>query len=122
MAKGTKLSEFEKDEITALKKVGKSQREISKALGHSKTVICNHLKSPNKYTTSSPRLRQTQHSIKPRRRRIDTQVPNHLSTKYAMSAATLRSLAPIVKMPLNRQSPIYLPQSMCYSVGKKTDR
>ena len=29
MAKGSKLSEFEKGEITALKKVGKSQREIS---------------------------------------------------------------------------------------------
>ena len=51
MAKGTKLSEFEKGEITALKRVGKSQREILKALGRSKTVICNYLKSPNKYGT-----------------------------------------------------------------------
>ena len=50
MAKGTKLSEFEKGEITALKRVGKSQREISKALGRSKTVICNYLKSPRKPT------------------------------------------------------------------------
>ena len=49
MAKGTKLSECEKCEITALKRVGKSQREISKALGHNKTVICNYLKSPNRY-------------------------------------------------------------------------
>ena len=49
MAKGTKLSEFEKGEFTALKRVGKYQREISKALGRSKTVICNDLKSPNKY-------------------------------------------------------------------------
>ena len=50
MAKGTtKLSEFEKDEITALKRVAKSQRKISKALERSKTVICNYLKSPNKY-------------------------------------------------------------------------
>ena len=32
MAKGNKLSEFEKGEITALKRVGKSQREISKAV------------------------------------------------------------------------------------------
>ena len=32
MAKGTKLSEFEKGNITALKRVGKSQREILKAL------------------------------------------------------------------------------------------
>ena len=41
MAKGTKLPEFEKGEITALKRVGKYQREISKALGRSKTVIYN---------------------------------------------------------------------------------
>ena len=30
MAKGTELSEFEKGEITVLKRVGKSRREISK--------------------------------------------------------------------------------------------
>ena len=47
MAKGTKLPEFEK----ALKRVGKSQKEISKALGRSKTILCNYLKSPNKYGT-----------------------------------------------------------------------
>ena len=41
MAKGTILSEFEKGEITALKNVEKSQREISNALGLSKTAICN---------------------------------------------------------------------------------
>ena len=51
MAKGTKLSVFEKGEITALKRVRKSQREISKALGSSKIVISNYLKSPNKYGT-----------------------------------------------------------------------
>ena len=33
MTKGTKLSEFERGEITAPKRVGKSQREISKAFG-----------------------------------------------------------------------------------------
>ena len=49
MVKGNKLSEFEKGEITALKRVGKSLREILKAFGRSKTVICNYLKSPNKY-------------------------------------------------------------------------
>ena len=54
MAKGTKLSEFEKGEITAMKRVGKSQGEISKVLGRSKTVICNYLKSPNKYGTRKP--------------------------------------------------------------------
>ena len=54
MAEGTKLSEFEKGKITTLKKVRKSQREISKALGHSKTVICYYLKSPNQYGTRKP--------------------------------------------------------------------
>ena len=49
MAKETKLSEFEKGENTALKRVGKSQREISTPLGRSKTIIYNCLKSPNKY-------------------------------------------------------------------------
>ena len=41
MAKGCKFSEFVKGVITTLKSVGKSQREISKALECSKTVICN---------------------------------------------------------------------------------
>ena len=54
MAKETKLSEFEKGEITALKRVRNSQRDISKALGRSKTVICNYLKSLNKYGTRKP--------------------------------------------------------------------
>ena len=40
MADRTKLSELEKGKITVLKRVRKSQREIPKALGHSKTVIC----------------------------------------------------------------------------------
>ena len=51
MDKGTKLFKFEKNEITALKRAGKSQTEISKALERSKTVISNFLKSPNKYGT-----------------------------------------------------------------------
>ena len=42
MAKGTKLSEFEKGEITTLRRVEKTQTEISKALGSNKTVICNN--------------------------------------------------------------------------------
>ena len=54
MAKGTKLLEVEKGKITALKIVGKSQREISKALGCSKIVICYYLKIPNKYGTRKP--------------------------------------------------------------------
>ena len=41
MTKGTKLFEFEKGEITTLKRVGKSLREISKALECNKIIICN---------------------------------------------------------------------------------
>ena len=51
MAKGTKLSEYEKSKITALKRVGKSQGEISEALGRSKSIFCNYMKIPNKYGT-----------------------------------------------------------------------
>ena len=58
MAKGTKLSEFEKGEITALERVGKSQRESSKDLWRSKTVNCYYLKSPNKYGARKPTGRQ----------------------------------------------------------------
>ena len=63
MGKGTKLSELEKGEITDLKRVGKSQKEISKAIGRSKTVICNFLKSPNKYGTrkSTGRIKKNYH-------------------------------------------------------------
>ena len=43
-----------KGKITALKKVGKSQRVISKALGCSETVISNYLESPNTYGTRKP--------------------------------------------------------------------
>ena len=39
MGKVTRLSEFEKGESTALKRMGKFQRGISKAFGCSKTVI-----------------------------------------------------------------------------------
>ena len=51
MAKGTKLSELEKSKITALKRVRKFQREILKALGCCKTIICKYLKNLNKYWT-----------------------------------------------------------------------
>ena len=54
MAKGTKLSEFKEGKITTLKRVGKSQRLISKTLGCSKTIIWNYLRSPNKYGTRKP--------------------------------------------------------------------
>ena len=39
MVKGSKSSEYEKGEITALKRVGKFQREILMDLGRGKTVI-----------------------------------------------------------------------------------
>ena len=48
MAKGIKLSEFQKSDITPLKKFSNSHREISKSLGCSKTAICNYLKIPIK--------------------------------------------------------------------------
>ena len=54
MAKGSKFSEFDKGEITTLKRVVNSQREVLKTLERSKTVICNYLKSPNKYGTRKP--------------------------------------------------------------------
>ena len=47
MTAGTNLSEFVEGEITALKRVGKYQKEILKALGK---LICSYLKSP-KYGT-----------------------------------------------------------------------
>ena len=40
MDKRAKLSEFEKGDISALKRVGKSQRDMSKVSGRSKTVTC----------------------------------------------------------------------------------
>ena len=58
MVKVTELSEFEKGEITVLKRAGKSQREISNAFGHRKIVICNYLKSPKTYGKRKPTSRQ----------------------------------------------------------------
>ena len=60
MAKGTKLSEFEKEEYTAVKRVVKSQREISNVLGRRKTVICNYLKVQ---INMEPKKRLTGHKI-----------------------------------------------------------
>ena len=54
MSKGTNSSKVEKGDIIAVKRVGKSPRGFSKALGRSKTVICNYLKCPNKYGTIKP--------------------------------------------------------------------
>ena len=57
MAKGTKLSEFEKSEIIALKTVGKISEKFRKPLRRSKTITSNYLKSPNKYGTRKPTCR-----------------------------------------------------------------
>ena len=84
MAKGTKLSEFEK----ALKRVGKSQREISKALERSKSVICYYLKSPNKYRTRKPTSRPEKF-----KRRIACEVKKKTS-----------STSKILKSPVNPPS------------------
>ena len=80
MAKGTKLSEFEKGEITALKRFGKSRREILKVLGRCKTVICNYLKSPNKYGTRKPTGRPEKLSPQFKRRIIHKVKKKTLST------------------------------------------
>ncbi len=68
MAKGTKLSEFEKGDITALKRVGKSQREISKNLGRSKTVTWNYVRIPKKYGTIKPTCKPEKLSLQFKRR------------------------------------------------------
>ena len=87
MAKGTKLSDFRKDEITALKRVGKSQREISKTLGCSKTVICNYLKSPNKYGTRKPTGRTEKLSPQFKRR-----IVREMKKKTSSTSKILKSL------------------------------
>ena len=81
MAKGSKLSQFEKGEITALKRVGKFQREISKALECSKTVVCNYLKSPNKYGTRKPTGRQEKLSPQFNRRIIRSKKEKFVNIK-----------------------------------------
>ena len=85
MAKGTKLSEFKKGEITALKRVGKFQREMSKGFGRSRTVICNYLKSSNKYGTRKPTGRQEK--LSPQfKRRIVREVKKNSSTSKILKS------------------------------------
>ena len=84
MAKGTKVSEFEKGEITALKSIRKSQREISKALGCSKTVICNYLKSPSKYRIR--KLTGRPEKLSQYKRRIVCKVKKYLSTSKLLKS------------------------------------
>ena len=87
MTKGTKLFELEKGEISALKSVGKSQREILKALGRSKTVICNYLKSPNKYGTRKPTGRPEKLSPQFKRR-----IVHEVKKKASSTSKILKSL------------------------------
>ena len=99
MAKGTRLSEFEKGEITAPKRLGKSQRSILKAFGHSKAVICNYLKSPNKYGTRKPIGRPEKLSPQLRRK-----IVREVKKKTSSISKTLKSLvdAPCSIRPIRR--------------------
>ena len=62
-------------------------REISKALGHSKTVICNYLKSPNKYGTRKPTGRSEKLSPQFKRRII-----REVKKKTSSTSKILKSL------------------------------
>ena len=86
MVKETKLPEFEKGKITALKKIRKFQREISKALRHSKTGICNYLKSPNKYGTRKPTSKPEKLSPQFKRRMICEVKKKTLSTSKILKS------------------------------------
>ena len=87
MAKGSKSFRFEKSEITAPKRVRKSQREISKVLGCSKTVFCNYLKSPNKYGTRKPTGRSEKLSPQFKKRIIF-----EVKKKISLTSKILKSL------------------------------
>ena len=83
MTKGTKLFEIEKGQSIARKRVGKSQRDILKALRHSKTVICNFLKSLNRYGTRKPIGRPEKLSLEFKRRIVrEEKSKHHLHKKY----------------------------------------
>ena len=86
MAKGTKLSEFEKSEITAQKSVRKSQRKISKALRYSKTIIRDYLKSPNKYGIRKPTGRPGKLSSQFKRRIVHKVKKKTLSTSKILKS------------------------------------
>ena len=83
MAKGTKLSEMRKARI----QLRKSQRGISKILRRSKTVICNYLKSPNKYGTRKPTGRPEKLSPQFKRR-----IVRKVKKKTSSTSKILKSL------------------------------
>ena len=95
MAKGTKLPEFEKGEITSLKRVGKSQGEISKALGRCKTVICNYLKNPNKYGTRKPTGRTE---------KLSPQFKRRIARKVKKKTSTSKILKSLVDAPCSTRT------------------
>ena len=103
MTKGTKLSEFEKGGIIALKRVGKSQKEISKALGRSKTVICNYLKSPNKNGTRKPTDRPEKLSPQFKRRIVCEVKKKTSSSKILKSLVDAPSSTRTIKRHLNNE-------------------
>ena len=87
MAEGITLSEYEKGEIIALKRIGKSQREISNALARSKTAICNYLKCPNKYGTR--KMTGLSEKLSPQFKR---RIVHEVKTKTSSTSKVLKSL------------------------------
>ena len=73
MTKGTKLFEFEKGKITALKRVGKSQMKILKALGCSKPLSEITWKVQIRMKQENRLAGQKNISLQPKRR-IDREV------------------------------------------------
>ena len=70
--------------------MGKSQREMSKTLGCSKTVICNYLKSPNKYDTRKPTGRLENLSPQFKRR-----IVREVKKKTSSTSKILKSLVDV---------------------------
>ena len=102
MAKGTKLSEFEKGEISALERVGKFQKEFSKALERSKTVIINFLKTPNKYGTRKPTGRSEK--ISPEfKRRIVREVKKKTSSTSKIFKSPVDASTRTIRRHLNNE-------------------
>ena len=69
-----------------LRKVLENLREIFKALGCSKTIICNYLKSPNKYGTRKPTCRPENLSPQFKRRIVCEVKKKTLSTSKILKS------------------------------------
>uniref|UniRef100_A0A914EHI6 Transposase n=1 Tax=Acrobeloides nanus TaxID=290746 RepID=A0A914EHI6_9BILA len=83
MALGRKLSDFEKGQIAAYKRDGKSNRQIATLLGRSPTVIDNYVKNPAGYGTRKPTGRPTTISERDKRR-IYREASNSVKTCSAI--------------------------------------